>query len=39
MELKSDASFGEKLNGGLKNDMRNQANFHLEHLKVSKLGL
>ena len=39
MTLKSDAKFEEKLTCDLKNDMRNLANFHQEHLKVSKLGL
>ena len=28
MTLKSDAKFEEKLTSGLKNDMRNLANFH-----------
>ena len=40
MTLKSNASFEEKLTGGLKNDMINKfGKFSPEHLKVSKLGL
>ena len=36
MALKGDAKFEEKLTCGLKNDMRNMANFHgaLESLKL-----
>ena len=33
MTLKSDAEFEEKPNCGLKNDMRNLANFHLSTWK------
>ena len=37
MTLKSNAKFEGKLTRGLKNDMRNLANFHQNYLKVSKL--
>ena len=39
MTFKSDAKFEKKLTGGLKNDMRNLANFYQSILEVSKLGL
>ena len=39
MTLKSYANFEEKLTFGLKNDMKNLANFYQSILKVSKLGL
>ena len=38
MALKGDAKFEEKLTCGLKNDMRNMANFHRSTLK-SQIGI
>ena len=34
MTLKSDAKFKGKLNGGLKNDIRNLVNFHVSSRKT-----
>ena len=39
MTLKSDAKFEEKLNCGLKNDMKNLVNFHQSTQKCQKLGV